>query len=50
MSQLRRSSLDSKLNTTRPNRKDSNIEATDDKKTGDKPIQSARSSKLTGAT
>ena len=42
--------MDSKLNTTRSNRKDSNIEAPDDKKIGDKPIQSARSSKLTGAT
>ena len=50
MSQLRRSSLDSVLNTTKPNKKDNNIEASNDKKVTDKLTTSARSSKLTGAT
>ena len=50
MSQLRRSSLDSVLNTTKPNKKDNNIEASNDKKVTDKLTTSARSSRLTGAT
>ena len=47
MSQLKRHSLDSKLNTTRSTRKDSDIEAPDDNKA---VVQSTNRSKLTGAT
>ena len=50
MSQLRRSSLDSTLNTIKSNRKDSHVEASSDRKVTDKLTASAKSSKSTGAT
>ena len=53
MSQLRRSSLDSTLNTantTKSNRRDSHVEASSDRKVTDKLTVSAKSSKSTSAT
>ena len=50
MSQLRRSSLDSTLNTIKSNRKDSHVEASSDRKVTDKLTASAKSSKSTSAT
>ena len=50
MSQLKRRSLDSKLSTSKLNRKDSEIETPDDKKVVDKPNLSIKGSKITGAT
>ena len=50
MSQLRRCSLDSKLNTNKINRKESESEALNDKKVADKSASSLKGSKMTGAT
>ena len=50
MSQLRRRSLDSKLNMIKANRKESESETLNDKKLTDKSTSSAESLKTTGAT